>query len=61
MRVLCIYIKVVMPVKYKGILKIIFGIYTRCLQITFKNLSVDNECKRQLLSLIYPYNSFEER
>ena len=24
-----------MPVKYKGILKIIFGIYTRCEQIDF--------------------------
>ena len=24
-----------MPVKYKGILKIIFGIYTRCQQIDF--------------------------
>ena len=29
----CIYVWVVMLVKYKGILKIIFGIYTRCQQI----------------------------
>ena len=44
-----------MPVKYKSILKIIFGVYTRCQQITLKNLSVDiNECKCQILSLIYP-------
>ena len=26
----CIFIQVVMRVKYKGILKIIFGIYIRC-------------------------------
>ena len=29
-RVQYIYIEMVMPVKYKGILIIIFGIYTRC-------------------------------
>ena len=36
-----------MLVKYKGILKIIFGIHTRCQQ-----MDVDNECKCQILSLI---------
>ena len=52
-------IGVVMPVKYKGILKIIFGIYTHCQQMVSKcisnlksTVSVDNECKCQILSLI---------
>ena len=49
--------EIVMPVKYKGILIIIFGIYTRCQQMkvgyqcyTYLRLSsIDNECKCQIL------------
>ena len=32
---MCVCACVVIPVKYKGILKIIYGIYTRCQQIDF--------------------------
>ena len=44
-----------MPVKYKGILKIIFGIYTHCQQI---GLSVDNEYKCQTPSILHCPISF---